>query len=83
MDQLISSLSSQFPVASAICLVGYFFIQKIDKYNKSILEITVNSTTAITNCTLIIDKMNDSIKEVRETQLNIDKNVEAISNRIK
>lgn len=71
MDPVYSQFFAQFPVAFAVAFVGYFFVNKMDNYNKSIMEIAINSTKAIENCTQMMNNLESSMREVRETQLII------------
>lgn len=80
-DKLIEQSLSQFPVALAVIFVGYFFINKLENYNKAIMEIAINSTKAIENCTHMMSAIDDNMREIRTTQLSIEKDISSLKNK--
>lgn len=80
-ENLINNFFSQFPIAFSIVIIGYFFINKMENYNKSIMEIAVNSTKAIENCTNMMKTIEESMKEIRTTQLEIKSDIVVLKNK--
>jgi hypothetical protein len=82
-EMIIEKFFAQFPIAFVLGIVGYFFIGKLENYNKAIMEIAINSTKAIENCTHMMQNIDDNMKEIRSTQLEISKEIYDIKVNVK